>query len=66
MECLMNLAKKFGLNIGKKQDKHELISRFLADAKQNDLTDKVATVKAVRKIDKDRFENAFNKLRLKR
>ena len=62
----MNLTKKFGFNNIKEQDKHELISKFLADAKHDDLTDKLATVKAVRKIDKARFENAFNKLRLKR
>ena len=50
----------------KDQDKSELIKKFVANTKQGDLTDKLATVKAVRKIDKVRFENAFNKLRLKR
>ena len=50
----------------KDQDKHKLINKFVDNAKQDDLTDKLATVKAVRKIDKARFENAFNKLRLKK
>ena len=50
----------------KKQEKRELINKFVANAKQDDLTDKLATVKAVRKFDKVRFESAFNKLRLKR
>ena len=50
----------------KGQDKRELINKFVANARQGDLTDKLATVKAVRKFDKVRFENAFNKLRLKR
>ena len=49
----------------KDQDKRELINKFVKNAKKDDLTDKLATVKAVRKFDKDRFENAFNKLRLK-
>ena len=52
--------------MGKDQDKSELIKKFVENAKQDDLTDKLATVKAVRKFDKVRFENAFNKLRLKR
>ena len=50
----------------KKQEKRELINKFVANAKQDDLTDKLATVKAVRKFDKVRFESAFNTLRLKR
>ena len=50
----------------KDQDKTELIKKFVSNTKKNDFTDKLATVKAVRKIDKVRFENAFNKLRLKR
>ena len=50
----------------KKQEKRELINKFVANAKQDDLTDKLATVKVVRKFDKVRFEEAFNKLRLKR
>ena len=50
----------------KNQDKSELINKFVENAKLDDLTGKLATVKTVRKIDKDRFENAFNKLRLKR
>ena len=50
----------------KDQEKSESIKKFIENTKQNDLTDKLATVKAVRKIDKGRFENAFNKLRLKR
>ena len=50
----------------RKQDKRELINKFVANAKQDDLPDKLATVQAVRKFDKVRFENAFNKLRLKR
>ena len=49
----------------KDQDKRELINKFVENAKKDDLTDKLATVKVVRKFDKDRFENAFNKLRLK-
>ena len=57
---------KFGLNMRKKQDKRELINKFVDNAKQDNLTDKLATVKVVRKFDKVRFENAFNKLRLKR
>ena len=62
----MNLSKKIGLNIRKDQEKSESIKKFIENTKQNDLTDKLATVKAVRKVDKGRFENAFNKLRLKR
>ena len=50
----------------KNQDKSELINKFIANAKQDNFTEKLATVKAVRKLDKVRFENAFNKLRLKR
>ena len=50
----------------KKQDKRELINKFVANTTQDDLTDKLATVKAVRKFDKVRFEDALNKLRLKR
>ena len=46
--------------------KRELINKFVESVKKDDLTDKLVTVKAVRKIDKVRFENAFNKLRLKR
>ena len=49
----------------KDQDKRDLINKFVENAKKDDLTDKLATVKVVRKFDKDRFENAFNKLRLK-
>ena len=55
-----------GLNMKKKQDKRELINKFVANTTQDDLTDKLATVKAVRKFDKVRFESAFNTLRLKR
>ena len=62
----MNLSKKIGLNIRKDQEKGESIKKFIENTKQNDLTDKLATVKAVRKIDKGRFESAFNTLRLKR
>ncbi|PQM65169.1 MAG: hypothetical protein CML49_08110 [Rhodobacteraceae bacterium] len=62
----MNLSKKIGLNIRKDQDKRESIKKFIENTKKNDLTDKLATVKALREIDKGRFENAFNKLRLKR
>ena len=50
----------------KNKGKSELINKFVESAKKDDLTDKLATVKAVRKFDKVRFENAFNKLRLKR
>ena len=50
----------------KDKGKRELINKFVESAKKDDLTDKLATVKAVRKFDKVRFENAFNKLRLKR
>ena len=50
----------------KDKGKRELINKFVESAKKDDFTDKLATVKAVRKIDKVRFENAFNKLRLKR
>mgnify|MGYP001488827572 CR=1 FL=1 len=57
---------KFGLTMRKDKGKRELINKFVESAKKDDLTDKLATVKAVRKIDKVRFENAFNKLRLKR
>ena len=62
----MNLSKKNGLNIRKDQEKGESIKKFIENTKQNDLTDKLATVKAVIKIDKGRFESAFNTLRLKR
>ena len=62
----MNLSKKIGLNIRKDQDNRESIKKFIENTKKNDLTDKLATVKALREIDKGRFENAFNKLRLKR
>ena len=62
----MNLSKKIGLNIRKDQEKGESIKKFIENTKKNDLTDKLATVKALREIDKGRFENAFNKLRLKR
>ena len=62
----MNLSKKNGLNIRKDQEKSESIKKFIENTKKNDLTDKLATVKAVRKIDKGRFESAFNTLRLKR
>ena len=62
----MNLSKKIGLNIRKDQDKRESIKKFIENTKKSDLTDKLATVKALREIDKGRFENAFNKLRLKR
>ena len=50
----------------KEKSKSELINKFVENVQKNDLTDKLATVKAVRKVDKVRFENAFNKLRLKR
>ena len=50
----------------KDNGKRELINKFVESTKKDDLTDKLATVKAVRKFDKVRFENAFNKLRLKR
>ena len=62
----MNLPDKFGINMRKDKGKRELINKFVESTKKDDLTDKLATVKAVRKIDKVRFENAFNKLRLKR
>ena len=49
----------------KDQEKSESIKKFVENINQHDLADKLAAVKVVRKIDKARFENAFNKLRLK-
>ena len=50
----------------KKVKSKKVLEEFIINSKNDGLNDKIATIKTLRKIDKDRFEEAMKRLARKK
>ena len=49
----------------KKKNEKRALDKLIANSKKGDLSDKIATIRTFRKIDKNRFDDALNRLNQK-
>ena len=50
----------------KNKFKKDILAQFINDAKDKNFSDKLATIKTLQKVEKDKFNQALNELRKKR
>ena len=49
----------------KNKSKKDILAQFINDAKDKNFSDKLATIKTLQKVEKDKFDQALNELRKK-
>ena len=49
----------------KNKSKKDILAQFINDAKDKNFSDKLATIKTLQKVEKDKFDQALKELRKK-